>query len=158
MASIYVRAKFSVTGVTPLCDKQLSVILGNLVASRAHWPADILFRVNFRAHPPTADTILLPFAFLLLPYRSARTADGGRRMRPSDPNCIHAIGAIGAIGATSPCVEIGGIYGSILEPGFLERPHFRILERSSSRRSRLRLSRRSWACRFSAPNRTSSCF
>jgi hypothetical protein len=35
MARIYARAKFSVTGVTSLCDYNLSVILGNLLASRA---------------------------------------------------------------------------------------------------------------------------
>jgi hypothetical protein len=35
MARIYARAKFSVTGVTPLCDNELSVILRNLAASRA---------------------------------------------------------------------------------------------------------------------------
>jgi hypothetical protein len=49
MARIYARAEFSVTGVTPLCDNDLSVIPGNHLASRAGNP-----RRKLRLAPPAS--------------------------------------------------------------------------------------------------------
>jgi hypothetical protein len=52
MARVYAGAKFSVTGVTALCDNKLGVLLRNIVASRAGNPRRTL-RLAQRARTPS---------------------------------------------------------------------------------------------------------